>query len=63
MSHLIFAIIWHGVSIKVSFMIMPGRVGYLKRSPEREGKNVLNIEEPEEKNGIESTYFFTKKLF
>ena len=63
MSHLIFAIIWHGVSIKVSFMIMPGRVGCLTRSPEHEGKNVLNVGEPEEKNGIESTYFFYQKLF
>lgn len=55
----IFAIIWYGISIKVSFMIMSGRVGYLTRSPVHEGKNVLNVEEPEQKNSIESTRFFT----
>ena len=40
-------------------MIMSGRVGYLTRSPVHEGKNVLNVEEPEQKNSIESTRFFT----
>ena len=47
MSRLIFAIIWYSVSIKVSFMIISGRVGYSIRSPEHEEKNILNAEEPE----------------
>ena len=43
-------------------MIISGRVGYSIRSPEHEEKNILNAEEPEQKNGIESTHIFLLTL-
>lgn len=39
-------------------MIMSGRVGYLARSAEQEEMDVLNVQEHEQKNSIESTHVY-----